>query len=488
MSLGIYTAYKDFVWRQKLKRQMNWILLRKEKTRAVDSLEEADALARKFRSAIRNRAGVTSSYGNEKLDELLAEYAFLRNNYETLRPFFMEIKAKRVLYAGQAYYNAWYLSRELRKLHWRADVLNWDLNEQSQLFYHGEDVHFTNDSQPYDVLRDFRFYLGALYRYDVFHFSNANGMCFGFALQNLISQHYEKHDEITLLKKLGKAIVYSNSGCMDGVSQTSFSKWGDTSVCSICPWQHRPEICSDTANLAWGKFRNEMADYQCLLGGNRTDYNTAPTVHESPEFYCLDKQLWHPDLEIPEAFRLPDVPEGTVWVYHAVGNKKLRTSDDGVNIKSSHIYVPLIEKLKAEGIKIEMYEPVDVPNREVRFMQAQMDIFCEMLTFGWFGANAREAMMLGKPVICYIRPEWLESLRREIPEYAEELPIISANPDTVEAVLRDLIAHPEKRREIGRKSRIFAEKWHASDNAAKRFDEIYTKLLQGDKQLNHDYA
>ena len=33
-----------------------------------------------------------------------------------------------VLFAGQSYYHAWYLSRELRKLGWRADVLNWDVD------------------------------------------------------------------------------------------------------------------------------------------------------------------------------------------------------------------------------------------------------------------------------------------------------------------------------------------------------------------------
>jgi glycosyltransferase involved in cell wall biosynthesis len=104
----------------------------------------------------------------------------------------------------------------------------------------------------------------------------------------------------------------------------------------------------------------------------------------------------------------------------------------------------------------------------------------DMLTYGWFGANAREAMMLGKPVICFIRPEWLESVRREIPDYAEGLPIISATPDTVEAVLRDLIANPEKRRDIGRRGREFAVKWHSAEAGGRRFDEIYSKLLRGD--------
>jgi glycosyltransferase involved in cell wall biosynthesis len=134
-------------------------------------------------------------------------------------------------------------------------------------------------------------------------------------------------------------------------------------------------------------------------------------------------------------------------------------------------------------MRIDLIEPTGIPNKEVRFLQAQADIFLDMLTFGWFGANIREAMMLGKPVICFIRPEWLESVREEIPAYAAELPIVSATPQTVESVLRDLIAHPEKRLEIGRRSREFAVKWHSASAAGKRFDQIYGKLLAGDPLL-----
>ena len=50
-----------------------------------------------------------------------------------------------VLFAGQSYYHAWYLSRELRKLGWRADVLNWDLSPDDQGFYHGQDFSFSWD-------------------------------------------------------------------------------------------------------------------------------------------------------------------------------------------------------------------------------------------------------------------------------------------------------------------------------------------------------
>lgn len=383
-----------------------------------------------------------------------------------------------VLYVGQAYYNAWYLSRALRQLGWRADVLNWDTNPTAQIYYHGEDYKFENTGENY-VYAHLEFYLRALLQYDVFHFSNAHGIVFGFPLHFWFKDRLGEFSEIHFLKQLGKKIVYTNNGCLDGVSQTSFSKWGAESVCSICRWRNEPTVCSDERNLAWGRFRNSVVDYQCLLGGNRADYNDDPRVHEAPEFYCLDKDLWHPQIEIPEAFHLQPRPEGTLWLYHAVGHKADRTSEDGVNIKSSHIYLPLIKKLKEQGLLLELLEPTGIPNKDVRFLQAQADIFLEMLTFGWFGANAREAMMLGKPVICYIRSEWLESVRQEVPDYAAELPIISATPDTVEGILRELIANPEKRREIGQRGREFAVKWHSAEAGGRCFDEIYSKLLRG---------
>jgi glycosyltransferase involved in cell wall biosynthesis len=263
------------------------------------------------------------------------------------------------------------------------------------------------------------------------------------------------------------------------VAQSSFAAWGDTPVCRDCPWREMPMICSDERNLAWGSFRNEVADFQVLLGGNRADYNVDPSVHEVPEFYCLDPEHWRPDLLIPANYRLP-LPQTTVKIYHGVGNALTRTEvGTHRNLKSTHIYVPLIERLKAEGHDVELVFFTDVPNRKLRFYQAQADIVVDMLTYGFFGANAREAMMLGKPVVCYLRPEWLDQMRVEIPDYVDELPVVNATPDTVHDVLVDLIEHPEKRANIGRRSREFAVKWHSHDAAALRFDRIYRNLLAG---------
>ncbi|MBV8271292.1 MAG: glycosyltransferase [Cupriavidus sp.] len=386
---------------------------------------------------------------------------------------------KAVLYVGQSYYHAWYLSRSLRKLGWKADVLNWDANESSMIYYHGEDVRFRASDDVQDQLA---FYLRSIVDYDVFHFSNKGGIAYGYTLQGYFAARFGLHFEIELLRKLGKKIIYSHTGCLDGVSQTSFSKWGPHSICAICPWRNRPDVCSDEGNIAWGEFRNAVADYQCTLGGNRVDCNMDPRVHETPGFFCLDSDFWRPDLVIPERFQL-NFPEGTIKLYHAVGNLESRTDKDGVNIKSTHIYLPLIQRLKDEGYPIELLSYTNVPNKEIRFYQAQADIVLDMLTYGFFGANGREALMLGKPFVCFVRPEWLDSMRDEIPEYVDELPVISATPETVYDVLKDLLDNPEKRAEIGRRSRAFAVKWHSADSGAVHFDRVYQSLLRGNAEF-----
>lgn len=458
--------------------------------RAADALHDAlpdDArallvprLTAQWRGLVRVAAGLPRIVpADPDLDDLTREFAFLWAQQATVAPVFRLLRAQRVLFAGQSYYHTWYLSRALRQTGWTADVLNWDLDPATQIYYHGHDIGFDPHS-PNLLEQMLRAYLDAVYAYDVFHFSNMHGLSFGAPVGSFMTSIVGEAAEIRLLKGLGKKIVYSNNACADGVSQSRFAQWGPHSACSICRWRQDASVCSDSRNLAWGAFRNEMADFQCLSGGNHADFNDDPRVHEVAEFYCLDPMMWHPDLEIPDVSRLPRAAPGTVRLYHAVGHRAQRTGDDGVNIKSSHVYLPLVERLRADGLPIELIAPTGLRNLDVRYLQAQADIVLEMLTYGWFGANVREAMMLGKPVVCYIRPEWLDSVRAQMPAYADELPIVSATPETVDEVVRALIADPARRRDIGQRSRTFALKWHSAEAGARRFDGIYRSLLAGE--------
>ena len=439
----------------------------------------------------------------------------------------------RVLFLGTSYYNAWYLALALRESGWQAETVAYS-GESSEQFFHGYDVkldHSGSWDYRYPLLRTFlmvsllslyarlrgtsgvdkklsrvetrivkylmksmlrlagrrerdtlRPLIDAIENFDVFHFTARNNLRFFYFFNPRLFGARPIGWDIQLLKLLGKKIVYTNIGTNDGIAQSSFRSLDREPVCDSCRWRDEPEICSDESNLAWGKLRNSLADYQVMSYGNRADFNEAATVHEVPEFFCLDPGFWHPELLVPTNYRLP-LDEDTIKIYHSVGNFELRTLGDGYrNVKSTHIYLPLIDRLKAEGHDIELIFFHDVPNTQARFYQVQADIVVDMLTVGWFGANVREAMMLGKPVVCFLRPEWLETVRREIPDYANELPIVSATPSTVYDVLKGLIESPEKRAEIGRRSREFAVKWHSPEAGAKRMIEIYSDLLRSKSQ------
>jgi hypothetical protein len=382
-----------------------------------------------------------------------------------------------VLYVGQSYYHAWYLSRELRRLGWKADVVDFDHNPAGTQLYHGHDFQLPGgrDVLPAHVA----FLEHALDTYDVFHFSNAHALAFGLQLRAHFADLFHPGADIELLRAHGKKIVYSNNGCLDGVAQSSFASWDPVPACSSCPFRDEPAICSDERNLGWGEFRNRIADLQITVGGNRADFNNDPRVHEVPEFYCLDPELWAPDLTVPTNYRVP-IADSTIKLYHSIGNLEIRRGAAGRNMKGTHIFVPLVDRLKQEGLDVELLFFHDVPSTKIRYYQAQADIVLDQLTIGWFGANGRESLMLGKPVVCWLRPSWLEQVGRQLPEYVEELPVVSASEENVEQVVTDLVLNADRRRELGERGRAFALKWHSAAAGARRLVDLYRRLLDGE--------
>ena len=80
---------------------------------------------------------------------------------------------------------------------WRADVLNFDLDARSQIYYHGEDYRLRSRNRV-DVLHQLAFVAWAATRYDIFHFSNPGGIQFGSALAGVVRRRLREADEIRL--------------------------------------------------------------------------------------------------------------------------------------------------------------------------------------------------------------------------------------------------------------------------------------------------
>jgi glycosyltransferase involved in cell wall biosynthesis len=108
-------------------------------------------------------------------------------------------------------------------------------------------------------------------------------------------------------------------------------------------------------------------------------------------------------------------------------------------------------------------------NEEVIEAFKKANIVVDQLLLGAYGIASVEAMALGKPVICYIRDDL-------IGKYPEDLPIINANPHTIENVLETLLVDPKLRYEMGMRSRAFVERYHDSKVVAKKLLALYDSL------------
>ena len=103
---------------------------------------------------------------------------------------------------------------------------------------------------------------------------------------------------------------------------------------------------------------------------------------------------------------------------------------------------------------------------ESREWMSRCDVLVDQLIAGVYGLAAVEGMAFGKPVICYIKP----SLKARFPAH---LPIIDANPDTVEDVLRALLQDGPRRHAVGAASRAWVEEKHDARKVVARLAEYY---------------
>ncbi len=138
-------------------------------------------------------------------------------------------------------------------------------------------------------------------------------------------------------------------------------------------------------------------------------------------------------------------------------------------IKGTEFVRRAVERLRAEGVRFRYVEVTSRSYQEVMQLTRQADLVVDQLLVGAHGVYALEAMALGKPVIGYIAP-YVQGT------YPPDLPIVNANPDTIEAVLRDWLSDGEARRARGEVSRAYVERRHDYRVVARQLSEIYASL------------
>tara|TARA_Y100001958_G_C21232517_1_gene558426 strand:+ start:464 stop:1603 length:1140 start_codon:yes stop_codon:yes gene_type:complete len=155
---------------------------------------------------------------------------------------------------------------------------------------------------------------------------------------------------------------------------------------------------------------------------------------------------------------------------HAPSNRKAKGTDEIINV---------INRLKNEKNKFDFKLIEGVSNQDAKKQYADIDILIDQIYAGWYGGLAVELMALGKPVIVYIRKEDLDFIPTEM---REELPFIEANPENIYEVIKNTI-HLDKEviKGIGKKSRLFVEKWHDPKKIASEIILDYKKSFEKSK-------
>jgi hypothetical protein len=267
--------------------------------------------------------------------------------------------------------------------------------------------------------------------FDVFHFY------FG---ESLLGPHL--HDVPFLLKNNKKTFFYF-CGCDVRIAKEVIEKY-PVSACKTC-W---PVSCSP--NRTWArKVALEMATGIFV--------STPDLLEFLPNSVLLPQPLAFRQF----ASRTPsaNASDGSrpIRVVHAPSNRMIKGT--------SHI-IAAISALRARGIAVELVLIEGMRHDDAMKACAAADLAIDQVLVGAYGQFAVEMMALGKPAICFIR----DDLWRH---YPEDLPIISAEPRTLEAALLALIEARADWPIIGEAGRRYAARVHDSTAVAERALQYY---------------
>lgn len=160
----------------------------------------------------------------------------------------------------------------------------------------------------------------------------------------------------------------------------------------------------------------------------------------------------------------PDGADGRMRILHAPNHRA---------IKGTRALLEVVDKLRAEGLPIELEVMERRPHGEIIAAMRKADLVVDQLHFG-YGLTAMEAMALGKMVISGANPPEHDRLFHDLG--LKECPVIWSNPEDIETRLRDLCAHPEKWEAIGRAGRAYVEKYHSCAATAENWIALYERL------------
>jgi glycosyltransferase involved in cell wall biosynthesis len=370
----------------------------------------------------------------------------------------------RILFVHNALYVPFLLTRAFRRLGHRAASVYYGYNDRNSDLTWGCDYNLSENWKATPLHVGFLLYAAA--RYDVFHF---------WARPYMIPALYKGFPvhlawDLAFLHRLGKKIVFQSDGCYPMIRPSVWKTAVDPEICHICQTTQGDTygFCSNNNTI---KLNAAMERYAHLRFGTGLGYDFEARAEYV--FCPVDLELWHDELEIPPQFKYERRKPGSVLIYHGVGNHVIGNRG---NIKGTVWVREAVQALQSEGYNIELMYVEGVPNKVVRFYQAQADVVVDQLLLGGGGQSARECLALGKPVLTRIHPEQVQHFERAAAPYGMP-PFMPTDKTTIKDNLRRLADDPDLRKSLGARSAQFARQVLDPIKAAERYGTYYEALF-----------
>jgi len=192
-----------------------------------------------------------------------------------------------------------------------------------------------------------------------------------------------------------------------------------------------------------------------------------------------------PDLldYVPKAVWCPVVVEPDVWRSDSPVLERKRPvvahAPSKAVIKGSDLIDPIMEDLDRRGVityrRVQGVDPADMPA-----VYRDADIVIDQFRIGNYGVAACEAMAAGRIVVSYVSKDVRD---RVTAATGLELPIVQATPDTLEQVLLDLVADPQRGRDIAALGPPFVAEVHDG----RRSGQALTALVERPSAVPADW-
>lgn len=285
-----------------------------------------------------------------------------------------------------------------------------------------DDLHFEKHSRLGRLWVAGRYFIAALWKYDVFHFYFA-------------TTFFPHFFDLPILKLFRKKIFFTFQGC-------------DIRAAEGCaPAVLNPEKHTHAPYKVQQQRLRTILRYATKTYVLNPDLLRYSPTSEQLTYASVDVATW--------PIHIPIYTLGKeVTIFHAPSDRLVKGSD---------YLEAAVKELQRAGYKIKLDLVTGVPHDVVLEHIKNADIVVDQLLVGWYGGFAVETMAMGKPTICFIEPEWLSWTPMK-----NDLPIINASTKTIRSVLQELLDHPETWERIGRASRQFCEQYHDPKKIATR--------------------